>query len=68
MSNKYYQKHKRKLRKKVKGINIFMNKKKTKGEKRPEENIKILLKKKKKKCVNIIANVMKIFLRNKSRS
>ena len=42
MVNKYYQKNKEKLQ-------IFLKKKKKKGEKRPEPDIKIFLKKKKRK-------------------
>ena len=53
MVNKYYQKYKERLRKTakdyVKYIKIFLKKKKTKSEKRPEKDIKILLKKKKRK-------------------
>ena len=48
MVNKYYQKHKEKLKKKhVKDIKIFLKKKKMKGEKRSEIDIKILQKRKK---------------------
>ena len=43
-------------------------KKKTKGEKRAEKDMEILLKMKKKKSVSIIFNVIRIFLRNKSRT
>ena len=50
MTNNFHQKHKEKLRK---------------DEKRPKKNIKILLKKKKKRSFSVIANVIKIFLRNK---
>ena len=42
MVNKYYQKNKEKLQ-------IFLKKKKKKGEKRPEPDIKIFLKKKTRK-------------------
>ena len=63
MVNKYYQKHKERLRKKhVQYIKIFLKKKKTKGEKKLEKDITILLKKKKKKGVSIIRNVCKIYL------
>ena len=48
MVNKYYQKHKEKLKKKhVKDIKIFLKKKKMKGEKRSEIDIEILQKRKK---------------------
>ena len=50
MTNNFHQKHKEKLRK---------------DEKRPKKNIKILLKKKKKRSFSVMANVIKIFLRNK---
>ena len=40
MTNNYYQKHKERLRKKAR-IKIFFKKKKTKGKKRPEKDIKI---------------------------
>ena len=39
-----------------------------KGEKKPEKDIKILLKKKKKKSVNIIVNVIKISLNTKKKN
>ena len=43
MTNNYYQKHKERL---------FLKKEKTKGERRPEKDIRILLKKKKKTSVS----------------
>ena len=46
---KYYQKHKERLPKRhLKNTKIFLKKKKTKGEKRSEIDIKISLKKKNK--------------------
>ena len=41
---------------------MFLKKKKTKGEKWPKKNIKILLKKKKKKGVSIIRNKGRSYL------
>ena len=41
----------------MKGIKIFLKKKKIKGKKRLQKDIKILLKKKKKKDINTIWNV-----------
>ena len=40
----------------------FLEKKKIKGEKRLEKDIKVLLKKKKKKDLNIICNVKRSYL------
>ena len=65
----YYQKNKERLRKEAyEGIKIFPKKKKTKSEKkRLLKDIKIFLKKKKKKCVRIVVNVIKIFLKRKNK-
>ena len=41
---------------------------KCKRKKRSEKEIKVLLKKKKRKSISMIVNIIKIFLRNKSRS
>ena len=49
MVNNYYQKHKDSEKKHVKGVKIFLKKKKIKGEKRLQKDIKILLKKEKEK-------------------
>ena len=50
MVNKYYQKHKERLRKKyVKDPKIFLKKRKIKGDKKSEIDIKISLKKNKNK-------------------
>ena len=70
MKNEYHQKHKERLQTEArkKNITIFLKKKKKKGEKRPKTDINNLLKKKKKKNGSIIVNLIKIFLRNKSRS
>ena len=54
MVNNYYQKHKDSEKKHVKGIKIFLKKKKIKGEKRLQKDIKILLKKEKEKDINTI--------------
>ena len=57
MVNKYYQKNKKSFGKKhVKYIKISLKNKNTKGEQKPEKDIKILLKKK-KKGISIIKNV-----------
>ena len=45
----------------MKDSKIFLKKKNTKGEKRPEKDIKILLKKK-KKCISITRNVSRSYL------
>ena len=63
MVNKYYQKHKERLQKEARGRHQnFLKKKNKKGEKRPEKDIKILLKRKKKKGVSIIKNVSRSYL------
>ena len=63
MVNKYYQKHKERLQKEARGrYQNFLKKKNKKGEKRPEKDIKILLKRKKKKGVSIIKNVSRSYL------
>ena len=63
MVNKYYQKHKPRLRKEARERYQNLSKEeKDKRQKRPEKDIKILLKKKKKKGVSIIRNVSKIYL------
>ena len=59
-TSNYYKKHKEKLQKERTKEKI--------GKKRLEKDIKILLKEKKKKSTSIIANIIKIFLRNKKRS
>ena len=59
-TSNYYEKHKEKLQKERTKEKI--------GKKRLEKDIKILLKEKKKKSTSIIANIIKIFLRNKKRS
>ena len=66
MTNKYKKKNKEKLQREAceKYQNLFEEEK----SKRPYKDIKILLKEKKKKSVSIIGNVIKIFLRSKSRS
>ena len=63
-------KHKEKLpkesRKRYQNLSEEENKK---GHKKPETDIKMyFLKKKKKKSISIIANLIKIFMRNKSKS
>ena len=63
MVNKYYQKHKERLQKEARGrYQNFLKKKNKKVEKRPEKDIKILLKRKKKKGVSIIKNVSRSYL------
>ena len=63
MSNKYYQKHKEKLRKEAREIyQNLSEEEKTKGEKRAEKGIKILLNIKKEKSVNIIRNISRSYL------
>ena len=63
MVNNYYQKHKERLRKEVRErYKNLPKKKKEKGEKRPEKDIKISLKKKNKKGVSIIRNVSRSYL------
>ena len=59
-TSNYYEKHKEKLQKERTKEKI--------GKKWLEKDIKILLKEKKKKSTSIIANIIKIFLRNKKRS
>ena len=59
-TSNYYEKHKEKLQKERTKEKI--------GKKRLKKDIKILLKEKKKKSTSIIANIIKIFLRNKKRS
>ena len=63
MTNHFYQKHKERLQKKARERYQNLSKEeKTKGEKRLQKDIKILLKMKKKK------GVVRIFLRSKSKS
>ena len=64
MTNKYYQNTKKNSKKKhTQDIKIFLKKKKfLKGKKRFKK------KKKVKKSVTIIVNLIKIYLRNKSKS
>ena len=64
MANKYYQKHKEKLRKEAceRCQNLFEE------EKKHVKYVKILLKKKNKKSANIMVNVIKIFLNLKNKS
>ena len=63
MVNKYYQKHKERLQKEARErYQNFLKKKNKKGKKRPEKDIKILLKRKKKKGVSIIKNVSRSYL------
>ena len=63
MSNKFYQKHKEKLRKEAREIyQNLSEEEKTKGEKRAKKGIKILLNIKKEKSVNIIRNVSRSYL------
>ena len=63
MTNKYYQKHKEKLRKEAREIyQNLSEEEKTKGEKRAKKGIKILLNIKKEKSVNIIRNVSRSYL------
>ena len=63
MSNKYHQKHKEKLSKEAREIYQNLSaEEKTKGEKRAEKGIKILLNIKKEKSVNIIRNVTRSYL------
>ena len=63
MSNKYYQKHKEKLRKEAREIyQNLSEEEKNKGEKRAKKGIKILLNIKKEKSVNIIRNVSRSYL------
>ena len=64
MKTKYYDSKKQH----VKNIKIFLKKKKTEGEEGSRKDTNILLQKKKKQSVSIIMNVIKIFLRNKSKS
>ena len=49
-------------------ISILSEEEKTNVEERHENDIKVLLNKKKKKSVNVITNLIKIFLRNNCRS
>ena len=63
MTNHFYQKHKERLQKKARErYQNLSEEEKTKGEKRFQKDIKILLKMKKKK------GVIRIFLRSKSKS
>ena len=63
MVNKYYQKHKERLRKEARAIyQNLSEEEKDKRQKKLEKDITILLKKKKKKGVSIIRNVCKIYL------
>ena len=68
MATKYYQRKKNSEKKHVKDTKNFLKNKKTKGKKRPDQVIKVLLKEKKKKSVNVILNGTKVFLRNYSKS
>ena len=70
MTNKYYQKKNNERLRKVarERYQYCLKKKKTNVEKRHGNDIKVLLNKKKKKSVNVITNLIKIFLRNNSRS
>ena len=70
MTNKYYKKKNNERLRKVarERYQYCLKKKKTNVEKRPGNDIKVLLNKKKKKSVNVITNLIKIFLRNNSRS
>ena len=65
MTNKY-QKHKEKLPREA--CERYHNLSKDKKDKRLKTDIKIFLKKEKRKTVSIIVNVIRIFLRNKSKS
>ena len=68
LANNYYQKCKEIFTRKKstqKISKIFLKKKKTKGGKKFEKDIKILLN---KKNVSIIVNIIKIFPRNKKRN
>ena len=68
MTANYYQKHKEKLQNKAReGYQNISEEKKIKGEKRPETDMKVFLKKIKKQVVSIIVDVIRIFLRNKSK-
>ena len=68
MTANYYQKHQEKLREEARErYQNLSEEEKTKGEKRPEKNIKHLRKKKKKKSFSIIVNVIKIFLMNEKK-
>ena len=63
MVNKYYQKHKEKLRKEaLERYQNFSEEEKKKGKKGPETDIKIFLKRKKKKSVSTIVNVIRILV------
>ena len=58
MTNKYYQKHKEMLRKEAcERYQNLSETEKNKKQKRPKNDIKILLNKKKRKSASIIVNV-----------
>ena len=63
MVNKYYQKYKERLLKEAcERYQNLSQKEKEERRKRPEKDIKILLKKEKKKVVSIIKNVKRSYL------
>ena len=63
MVNNYDQTRKERLRKEARErYQIHLKKKKIKGEKRLEKDIKNLLKKKKKICISIVRNVTRSYL------
>ena len=66
MTNNYYQEYKEKLRKGA--HERYQNLSEEEKDTRLETDIKIFLKKKRKKNVSIIADVIRIFLRSKSKS
>ena len=69
MPNNYCQKHKESLQKEAREkYQNLSEEEKDKRQKKPEKDNKLLQKKKKKKSFSIIVNVIRIFLRNKSRS
>ena len=69
MTNNYYQKHKESFQKKhVKDIKIFLKKQKKNMRKKAPERYQNLTEEKKETKISIIVNLMRIFLRNRSRS
>ena len=69
ITNNYYQKHKKSLRKQAgkKYQNLF-EEEKHKRRKKARERCQSFTEEEKEKIVDIIVNVIKFFLRNKSRS
>ena len=66
MATKYYKKHKKRLRKEARETyQNLCEEEKTKDEKKPERDTKMLLIKKNKKGITIIRNVGKSYLSKK---